>query len=160
MPSTAPIGWSHRRRWSNVVLLRGGWPRLFGPVLFYDLIRLARRGRYALLRCLYALFLLLMLYSVYSSHRMAIVAGGGRLRASDMASLAESFFSVFMVAQFLAVALLTPVYVAGAVCEEKERRTLEFLLATDLRSREIVLSKLASRLANLVAVGPHRVTHS
>ena len=149
MPSTAPIDSSHRRRWSNVALLRGGWPKLFGPVLFYDLIRLARRGRYALLRCLYALFLLLMLYSVYSSHRMAIVAGGGRLRASDMASLAESFFSVFMVAQFLAVGLLTPVYVAGAVCEEKERRTLEFLLATDLRSREIVLGKLASRLANL-----------
>jgi ABC-type transport system involved in multi-copper enzyme maturation permease subunit len=148
MPSTPPIGWSHRRRWSTVFLQRGSL-RLFGPVLFYDLIRLARRGRYALLRCLYALFLLLMLYSVYSSHSMAIVAGGGRLRASDMASLAESFFSVFMVAQFLAVALLTPVYVAGAVCEEKERRTLEFLLATDLRSREIVLSKLASRLANL-----------
>jgi ABC-type transport system involved in multi-copper enzyme maturation permease subunit len=132
-----------------IVVLRRGWLKLFGPVLFYDLIRLARRGRYALLRCLYALFLLLMLSSVYSSHRTAILSGGGRLRASDMASLAESFFTVFMVAQFLAVGLLTPVYVAGAVCEEKERRTLEFLLATDLRNREIVLSKLASRLANL-----------
>jgi ABC-type transport system involved in multi-copper enzyme maturation permease subunit len=132
-----------------IVVLRRGWLKLFGPVLFYDLIRLARRGRYALLRSLYAIFLLLMLSSVYSSHKAAISGGGGRLRASDMASLAESFFSVFMVAQFLAVGLLTPVYVAGAVCEEKERRTLEFLLATDLRNREIVLSKLASRLANL-----------
>jgi ABC-type transport system involved in multi-copper enzyme maturation permease subunit len=132
-----------------IVVLRRGWLKLFGPVLFYDLIRLARRGRYALLRCLYALFLLLMLSSVYSSHKAAIFSGGGRLRPSDMASLAESFFSMFMVAQFLAVGLLTPVYVAGAVCEEKERRTLEFLLATDLRNREIVLSKLVSRLANL-----------
>ena len=49
----------------------------------------------------------------------------------------------------LAVALLTPAYVAGAIADEKDRKTLEFLLATDLRSREIVLSKLASRLANL-----------
>jgi ABC-type transport system involved in multi-copper enzyme maturation permease subunit len=132
-----------------VIVLRRGWLKLFGPVLFYDLIRLARRGRYALIRCLYALFLFLMLSSVYSNHKTTIQSGGGRLRASDMASLADSFFTVFMVAQFLAVGLLTPVYVAGAVCEEKERRTLEFLLATDLSNREIVLSKLVSRLANL-----------
>src|ERR1700692_1790952 len=79
-----------------IVVLRRGWLKLFGPVLFYDLIRLARRDRYALLRCLYALFLLLMLSPVYSGHKSAILSGGGRLRASDMASLAESFFSVFM----------------------------------------------------------------
>src|SRR5262249_46391325 len=45
--------------------------------------------------------------------------------------------------------LLTPAYVAGSIAEEKERRTIEFILATDLRNREIVLSKLGSRLANL-----------
>ncbi len=55
-----------------------------------------------------------------------------------------------MVVQFLAAALLTPAYTAGAISDEKERKTLEFILATDLRNREIVLSKLASRLANLL----------
>src|SRR6516165_2883601 len=34
-----------------IVVLRRGWLKLFGPVLFYDLVRLARRGRYALVRC-------------------------------------------------------------------------------------------------------------
>src|SRR5262249_39437353 len=38
---------------------------------------------------------------------------------------------------------------ASAICEEKERRTLEYLLATDLHNREIVLSKFLSRLANM-----------
>ena len=37
-----------------------------------------------------------------------------------------------------------------SITEEKERRTLEFLLATDLRDREIVLSKLCARTAWLL----------
>src|SRR5208337_1216097 len=36
------------------LLLRRGWLKLFGPVLFYDMIRAARRSRYFLLRFLYA----------------------------------------------------------------------------------------------------------
>src|SRR5438046_2690039 len=40
------------------------WLKLFGPVLFYDMIRAARRGRYFLLRFLYALLLLYILFSV------------------------------------------------------------------------------------------------
>ena len=54
-----------------------------------------------------------------------------------------------MVVQLLVVLILTPAYLAGAIAEEKDRKTLEFLLATDLRSREIVLSKLLARLANM-----------
>jgi ABC-type transport system involved in multi-copper enzyme maturation permease subunit len=62
---------------------------------------------------------------------------------------AQNYFETFMVVQILAVMLLTPAYVAGSVADEKVKKTLEFLLATDLRNREIVLSKLLSRLANL-----------
>src|SRR5262249_49386495 len=47
------------------------------------------------------------------------------------------------------IGFLTPAYTAGAIAEEKDRKTLEFLLATDLRNREIVLSKLTARYANL-----------
>jgi ABC-type transport system involved in multi-copper enzyme maturation permease subunit len=133
-----------------VVVSRRGWVKLFGPLLFYELVRLARRGRYALLRCLYALFLLWMLYLVYTNYiERAALRNGGQLQAREMAALGASFFMVFMVTQFLTVGLLTPAYVAGAVCEDKESKTLGFLLATDLRNREIVLSKLASRLGNL-----------
>jgi ABC-type transport system involved in multi-copper enzyme maturation permease subunit len=57
---------------------------------------------------------------------------------------------MFISTQLLAVAVLTPAYVAGSIAEEKDRKTLEFLLATDLRNREIVLSKLVARMANII----------
>jgi ABC-type transport system involved in multi-copper enzyme maturation permease subunit len=142
------------------VLLRRGWLRLFGPVLFYDLIRLGRRGRFFLLRCLYACALMLILYWTYeqfleSLAKMAWMRGPWgytpqrTLQGPDLARLAEQFFFAFMKVQFLAILVLTPGYAAGAVAEEKDRKTLEFLLATDLSSREIVLSKLMARVANL-----------
>src|SRR5262249_15196445 len=72
------------------------------------------------------------------------------LTARQMSRFAEAFFLTFMSVQFAAVLLLTPAYTTSAIAEEKDRQTLEFLLATDLRNREIVLGKLAARLANLV----------
>src|SRR5437868_218445 len=53
------------------VLLRRGWLRLFGPVLFYDMIRSARRGRYFLLRWAYAGLLLFFLFCVWVNARPA-----------------------------------------------------------------------------------------
>src|SRR5438132_692695 len=73
-------------------------------------------------------------------------------KIADMARLAETFFFTFMIVQSVLVVVLTPAYTAGAIAEEKDRKTLEFLLATDLRDREIVLSKLAARLANMTLI--------
>jgi ABC-type transport system involved in multi-copper enzyme maturation permease subunit len=142
------------------VLTRNGWVSLFGPVLFYDMIRTGRRSRYIVLRCLYATIFLLILYWTYTSFinsRPRFWAGfpgpGFRpsqiIRQSEAAALAASFFYTFMKVQFLALIFFTPAYAAGAIAEEKERKTMEFLLATDLHNREIVLSKLVSRLGSL-----------
>jgi ABC-type transport system involved in multi-copper enzyme maturation permease subunit len=128
-----------------LALLRRGLLKLFGPVLFYDLVRTSRRGRYFLMRIAYASLLLLLLLYVYWVSSLTRPA----LLISEVAALAQGFFSTYLYTQFFIAALLTPAYTAGAVAEEKERKTLEFLLATDLRDREIVLSKLASRLLNL-----------
>ena len=131
------------------ILLRRGWLKLFGPVLFYDLVRTARRGRYFLIRGLYAGALCLLLFWQFLEYAVT----SEQVRSSrEIANFAESFFYGFMYIQFLAVLFLTPAFTAGAVAEEKERRTLEFLLATDLRNREIVLSKLAARTGNLMLV--------
>lgn len=129
------------------VLLRQGWVTLFGPVLFYDLVRIARRGRYILLRIAYALLLLLVLWSTYASFTERFSGGG--IPAQEMSKVAETFFFFFLIAQLAVVVLLTPAFTASAIAEEKDRKTLEFLLVTDLRNREIVLSKLASRYCNL-----------
>lgn len=138
--------------WSLVLIslafvMRRGWFKLFGPVLFYDLVRVARRSRYFIIRGVYGFFLLGLLGWIWFLWYMESNMRG--FRATEMAEFASSFFYTFMSVQFLVVTILTPAYTASAIADEKERRTLEFILATDLRNREIVLSKLVSRLANI-----------
>jgi ABC-type Na+ efflux pump permease subunit len=132
-----------------LAVVRLGWLPLLGPVFSYDLTRTTRRGRYAVLRAVYAVGLFLFIFALYRAQN-ALDRGPWPPPTGGMARFAENFCYTFLAAQFLAVALLTPAYVAGAVAEEKDRRTLEFLLATDLRDREIVLGKMASRVANLL----------
>jgi ABC-type transport system involved in multi-copper enzyme maturation permease subunit len=131
------------------VALRRLWLPLFGPVLFYDLVRSARRGRTALLRSLYAAALLVMLLLFYASWAGSLFDAWSvqGVHPNEAARFAESFFHWFISVQFVAVAVLTPALTAGALAEEKDRGTLEYLFTTDLRSHEIVLGKLASRLA-------------
>jgi ABC-type transport system involved in multi-copper enzyme maturation permease subunit len=131
------------------VLLRRGWLRLFGPVFFYDAIRLARQRRQLWLRAGYAAALGLLLTWIYALWYYDFVRDRGNVPLKAMAQMADVYFEVFMVVQFLLVALITPSYVAGAIADEKERKTLEFLLATDLRNREIVFGKLASRVGGV-----------
>jgi ABC-type transport system involved in multi-copper enzyme maturation permease subunit len=121
--------------------------KLFGPVLLYDLIRTARRSRYFILRCVYALVLLILMYLAYEAHFPRRRGSGPR--PQDLSAFAEHFFAIFMITQYIVILLLTPAYVAGAIADEKQRRTIEFLLATDLHNQEIVLGKLVSRLAHL-----------
>src|SRR5262249_5401462 len=119
------------------------------PVLFYDLVRAARRRRHFLFRGLYTVCLLLLLCWVWWAWTVNRPYTGEGLQAQEASAFATSFFYTFMIAQFVILAVLTPAYTAGAIAEEKDRKTLEFILATDLRDREIVLGKLTARLANL-----------
>lgn len=130
----------------TAILLRRGWFKFAGPLLFYELVRVARRPRYFLIRTLFPVPLALIICWIYF---WSVENRGGSLKFNEMASFSASVFYTFVSVQILLVVLLTPAYVAGAIAEEKSSRTLEFLLATDLRSREIVVSKLAARLANL-----------
>src|SRR5260370_11649151 len=139
--------------WGQIALTLAGLRslglfQLFGPVLFYDLIRIARRNRYFLIRSLYAAFLCLTLFYVFLTWRFHEDFAGS-VRANEMAKFTSSFFFTYLIVQCTLVILLTPAYTAGAISEEKERKTLEFILATDLHNREIVLSKLVSRLLNI-----------
>jgi ABC-type transport system involved in multi-copper enzyme maturation permease subunit len=137
-------------------LLRPAWGRLFGPVFLFDLVRSTRRSNFALLRSGYAAAILLVLFAVYSVY---VESRAGSLWETlwspssvpfrQITRFSETFFYTFAGVQFAAIVLLTPVCTAGAIAEEKELRTLEFLLATDLGDREIVLGKLASRLGYL-----------
>lgn len=123
---------------------------LFGPVLAYDVLRTGRKKWPVYARVGYAVVLAVIFGFTYASWQSFATRYGGEVRPKDLSRLAEMYFGVYMVVQFLLVCLLTPAAVAGAVADEKERRTLEFLLATDLRDREILFGKLASRVGALL----------
>ena len=130
-------------------------PKLFGPLLIYDLVRTARRKQQIVLRCLYAVLLLGAFFFVYAvwafNHNIPVrdLLAGGTADPNAVADFSETFFLTFLGVQYLGVCFLTPIWTAGAISEEKESRALEFLLATDLRNREIVLSLAVARLINL-----------
>jgi ABC-type transport system involved in multi-copper enzyme maturation permease subunit len=130
-------------------------PSFVGPLFFYDLVRLARRGRTFILRCVYALLLLIALRIAYGSRfphhdlRTSFFASPTSLSVNAMARLAEAFVFSILTVQTAAIFVLTPAYVAGAIASEKERKTLELLFTTHLSNREIVLGTLAARLMHL-----------
>jgi ABC-type transport system involved in multi-copper enzyme maturation permease subunit len=122
---------------------------LFGPVLVFDLVRAARRRRYFFVRMLYAGMLAIILFWGYFLVYTIASERNRSLTNNDMVEFSSGIFYTIMIVQFGIAALLTPAYTAGAIAEEKDRKTLPFLLATDLRDREIILGKLLSRLLNL-----------
>lgn len=127
------------------------WLLFLGPVFFYDAIRLGRRRWVFWFRCLFAGILgmiLLMMYRAFVEY--SPFRGDGAISIAEYARFAEEFFHTFVTIQFIILCLLTPVYIAPAIAEEKERRTLEFLFATDLRNREILFGKLVARLGTLM----------
>src|SRR5207249_11661599 len=83
------------------VLLRQGWLKLFGPVLFYDLVRTGRRSRYIHLRFLYALILWGVL--VWMDYAWSLRPDWQQSMNPILrtARLAEQYFSTFMTVQVI-----------------------------------------------------------
>jgi ABC-type transport system involved in multi-copper enzyme maturation permease subunit len=122
---------------------------LFGPIAPLELAHHAQRLRYRIVIVAYTALLWLAL-SVNYLITALVSTGQGSVRESAL--FASSFFFVFTYCQLVAIFLLTPAYVAGAIALEKERHTLEYLLTTDLRTWEIVLGRFAVRLLHVVLV--------
>jgi ABC-type transport system involved in multi-copper enzyme maturation permease subunit len=139
-------------------VLRQQGQALAGPLFFYDLLRLARRGRSTLLRGAYALLLFGGLYLVYQHHfpheplLTRPFESATLLPLADLARFAGGFAVAILALQGIAVVVLTPAYLAGAIAEERDRRTLDLLFTTHLTDREIVLGKLFSRLTHLAGI--------
>jgi ABC-type Na+ efflux pump permease subunit len=134
------------------LLLRQFILSLFGPVLAFDVLRVGRKPRQIWFRVAYAVLLAVIFTWIYLAWMTFSLPHdvGSRVTRQQMSRMAESFFYTYVIVQFILVCFLTPASVAGTIAEEKERRTLEFLLATDLRDREILFGKLASRVGALL----------
>lgn len=72
--------------------------------------------------------------------------------AALLSQFGQRFALIMLLAQAAIAIVVTLLFVPGAIVEETERRTLTFLLATDLSPREIVLGKLWPRLLLVICV--------
>jgi ABC-type transport system involved in multi-copper enzyme maturation permease subunit len=121
---------------------------LLGPIFRVEMVSVARRRRYFVLRVIYAALILFVLWATYSSSRY-LVLGTGQQSIRQSAMLAASFFMSFSWLQMLAILFVGPAMAVGTIATERERRTIEYLFATDLSNAEIVLGKTFARLTLL-----------
>ena len=76
----------------------------------------------------------------------------GTVPVKSLAQFGEAFFYSFVAVQFVAVLLFTPICAAGAITEEKERRTLEFVLASVQTAEQIIAKCKIPTIAQEVMV--------
>jgi len=125
---------------------------MFGPLVWWELVRLARRGDAARARVLLVYLLLLTIigfafWKAFPASPMRFFRGTAEpLPVAAAADFAHALALVLLEAQMVLVAVIAPAYAASALSEEKDRQTLPLLLATDLTDREIVWGKAVGRV--------------
>src|SRR5687767_14117794 len=118
------------------------------PILLRVVESGGRRTRDALIRCGY-LGLLIGLVVVL------LMSSGESLGSGDLTALAKTSSQLFQGMSYLQlflVALLAPIFTAGAITQEKDSQTYDILLATPLTNGQIVLGSLLSRLFFVIAL--------
>jgi ABC-type transport system involved in multi-copper enzyme maturation permease subunit len=120
-----------------------------GPVFAFELSSTARRSRFYLVRGGYAAILALILWGIHASW---LAESGVELSSRAVGWFAFSTFCAVAVGQEILVLALTPALVAGVIADEKQRKTLHYLMASRLTSSEIVLGKLLVRMLYVVVL--------
>jgi ABC-type transport system involved in multi-copper enzyme maturation permease subunit len=125
-------------------------------LLGWELLRVSRRtaalaiGRFAFGAAL--LGILWLLWSARYEREMTVANDAATEIAKKLTKFAEAFSLTFFVVQLTLVLLLTPIFVAGAVFEERETRSGEVLLTTDLTRREVFYGKFLARVVQVMMV--------
>jgi ABC-type transport system involved in multi-copper enzyme maturation permease subunit len=118
-----------------------------GPVFNVELLALSRRGRYYVFRFLYGLILLAIVWlNDPMFYRYPYADPNRTISIQEMSRLGYTIFAALAWTQGLAILFLTPALVSGVIADERQRKTLQYLLASCLTSGEIVVGKLAARL--------------
>ena len=123
-----------------------------GPVFVYESLVAARRWSYYAARSVFALALLIALGVVWSNFHFPIQGSGDYQSRAQLARLGQQFYSGIAGVQVSLILLAAPAAAGGAVCLDRARGTLTHVMVTDLSDVEIVLGKLASRLAPVFAL--------
>src|SRR3984957_18329126 len=118
------------------------------PILIRVVDSGGKRRRDLFIRCIY-LGLLVGLVLV------AILSSGDASSSTDLSTLAKTSSKIFQQMSYLQlglVALLAPIFTAGAITQEKDSQTYDILLTTPLTNAQIVLGSLLRRVFFVVAL--------
>lgn len=122
-----------------------------GPVFNVELLTSSRRRWTFGVRVVYGLILLFVIWMSYRESFPVRAMAAGTVSTQRLSQFAMQIFAVFAITQAVAVALLTPPLIAGVIADDRQRKTLHYLLASRLTAGEIVLGKLAAKLLHLGA---------
>jgi len=122
---------------------------MLGPVFWMELRTRARRRRLYFGRAIVTAGLSVILGMIYVNFDLSHAELSYHSSLSELARLGSQMFTAFSIGQFVAMLLLAPVYCAGCVAGDRERRVLEPILITQLTNREIVAGKFLVRLLEL-----------
>lgn len=117
------------------------------PILLRVVESGGKKKRDLAIRCTY--LGLLVAFAVFSffSYRST-----GNTSLTDLSNASRGIFKQMSYLQLGLVALLAPIFTAGAITQEKDSQTYDILLATPLTNAQIVLGSLMSRLFFVIAL--------
>jgi hypothetical protein len=127
-----------------------------GPVFFHESRIFARQRQVYAGRVLFVLAMLAGLWILWWNSVDAPVPGqppgSGPSTLQALARAGALFFYALAGIQLSMVLLVAPAATAGALCQDRARGVLAQMATTDLSDSEIVLGKLCSRLAPILAL--------
>jgi ABC-type transport system involved in multi-copper enzyme maturation permease subunit len=119
---------------------------MFGPLFGKELLEMARRRRYFVVRVLIGVVLLAGWWAALQGKTPTVEFKN----LASLSSIGEGLFRAWATWSLWGVVILTPMLVCGVIAAEKDGRTFEILLTTLLTNREILVGKAASRLLLLL----------
>jgi len=120
------------------------WRLLPGnPILLRVVAMASKRKRDWFVRMGYLALLIILVFFSLSSKESGLDA---------LAKMSGQIFMNISYVQLALVALLSPIFTAGAITQEKDSQTYDILLATPLSNAQIVVGSLGSRLFLVLAL--------
>ena len=117
------------------------------PILLRVVSAAGKRKRDLVARCVYLGLLIGVVILAISS-----TGGAAGTSLDQLTATSEQIFRDMSYLQLGLVALLAPIFTAGAITQEKDSQTYDILLATPLSNAQIVLGSLGSRLFFIIAL--------
>lgn len=113
------------------------------PILWRVVQNAGKRKRDLVIRCGYLGALVLFVILALAGGSQSLRGGPG---LAELSLTSQRIFMQLSYLQLALVALLAPIFTAGAITQQRDSQTYDILLATPLSNGQIVLGSLLSRL--------------